>query len=99
MGIRQAFTSYSNPEGNADTERFLRTLKEGLVWSREWTSSATFFAALDRWIAYYTATYLHSAPYRECPRGHAGWLTGTHDTNRNAALPPNDKNQRATIPT
>ena len=24
MGIRQAFTSYSNPKGNADTERFLR---------------------------------------------------------------------------
>src|SRR6516162_6265744 len=23
--------SYSNPKGNADTERFLRTLKEGLV--------------------------------------------------------------------
>jgi putative transposase len=31
MGIRQAFTSYSNPKGNADTERFLRTLKEELV--------------------------------------------------------------------
>jgi transposase InsO family protein len=26
MGIKQAFTSYSNPKGNADTERFLRTL-------------------------------------------------------------------------
>jgi transposase InsO family protein len=26
LGIRQAFTSYSNPKGNADTERFLRQL-------------------------------------------------------------------------
>jgi transposase InsO family protein len=26
LGIRQAFTSYNNPKGNADTERFLRTL-------------------------------------------------------------------------
>jgi hypothetical protein len=50
MGIRQAFTSYSNPEGNADTERVLRTLKEELVWPREWTNSGSFFAALDRWI-------------------------------------------------
>ena len=38
VGIRQTFTSYSNPKGNADTERFLRTLKEELVWLREWTS-------------------------------------------------------------
>jgi putative transposase len=61
LGIRQAFTSYSNPKGNADTERFLRTLKEELVWLREWTSPATFFEALDRWLADYNATYLHSA--------------------------------------
>ena len=38
MGIREAFTSYSNPKGNADTERFLRTPEEELVWLREWTS-------------------------------------------------------------
>ena len=61
MAIRQAFTTYSNPKGNADTERFLRTLKEELVWLREWTSPAAFFAALDRWITDYNAGYLHSA--------------------------------------
>jgi putative transposase len=55
MGIRQAFTSYSNPKGNA-----LRTLKEELVWLREWTSPNVFFAALGRWLAEYNATYLHS---------------------------------------
>jgi putative transposase len=49
MGIRQAFTSYSNPKGNADTERVLRTLKEELVWLYEWASPAVFLAALDRW--------------------------------------------------
>jgi hypothetical protein len=26
--IQQAFTSYKNPKGDADTERFTRTLKE-----------------------------------------------------------------------
>jgi putative transposase len=61
MDIRQAFTSYSDPKGNADTERFLRTLKEELVWLREWTSPAAFFEALDRWLADYNITYLHSA--------------------------------------
>ena len=60
LGIRQAFTSYNNPKGNADTERFLRTLKEELVWLHEWTSPAVFFDALDRWIAGYNESYLHS---------------------------------------
>ena len=60
LGIRQALTSYSNPKGNADTERFLRTLKEELVWLHEWTSPTAFFQALDRWLTEYNASYLHS---------------------------------------
>ena len=32
LGIKQIFTSWSNPKGNADTERVIRTLKEDLVW-------------------------------------------------------------------
>ncbi len=31
LGIRQAFTSYANPKGNADTERVIRTIKEELT--------------------------------------------------------------------
>jgi transposase InsO family protein len=30
LGIKQAFTAYNNPKGNADTERMMRTLKEEL---------------------------------------------------------------------
>ncbi len=60
MGIKQAFTSYNNPKGNADTERFMRTLKEELVWINEWTSPTAFYEALDAWIGYYNSTYLHS---------------------------------------
>ncbi len=32
LGIKQIFTSWSNPKGNADTERVIWTLKEDLVW-------------------------------------------------------------------
>jgi hypothetical protein len=32
LDIHQAFTSYNNPKGNADTERFMRTLKEEFAW-------------------------------------------------------------------
>lgn len=48
MGIRHARTGYSNPKGNVDTECFVPTLKEELVWLRERTSPGAFFAALDR---------------------------------------------------
>ena len=61
LEIKQAFTSYNNPKGNADTERFMRTLKEELVWSNEWASPAAFFDARDVWIDEYNENYLHSA--------------------------------------
>ena len=35
IDIHQVFTSYSNPKGNADTERLFRTMKEELLWLRE----------------------------------------------------------------
>ena len=41
LGIQQAFTSYHNPKGNADTERVIRTLKEECLWLHEWTSPFT----------------------------------------------------------
>jgi putative transposase len=60
VGVNQAFTNYSNPEGNAGTERYRRTLKEELVWINEFTSPGAFLKALDRWIDGYIANYLHS---------------------------------------
>ncbi len=61
MGIHQAFTSYNNPKGNADTERMMRTLKEELIWLREWRDPHELLKALDDWIETYNETWLHSA--------------------------------------
>lgn len=61
MGIHQAFTSYNNPRGNADTERVFRTMKEELLWLQEWTSPFELADNLGTWIAYYNKSYLHSA--------------------------------------
>lgn len=61
LGITHAFTSYNNPKGNADTERLMRTLKEALLWLREWTSLQQLEQALETWIAWYNTRYLHSA--------------------------------------
>lgn len=61
LDIHQAFTSYNNPKGNADTERVFRTLKEELLWLREWTSPFELVEELKKWVAYYNQNYLHSA--------------------------------------
>jgi transposase InsO family protein len=62
LGIEQAFTSYNNPRGNADTERVIRTLKEELLWLHEWTSPFELTDALTTWIERdYNTQYLHSA--------------------------------------
>jgi putative transposase len=61
LDINQAFTSYNNPKGNADTERMFRTMKEELLWLREWTSPFELADAIGKWITYYNGNYLHSA--------------------------------------
>jgi len=61
LGVSQAFTSYNNPKGNADTERVFRTMKEELLWLREWNSPFELVDALSGWIAQYNSSYLHSA--------------------------------------
>jgi putative transposase len=61
MDITQAFTSYNNPKGNADTERVFRTMKEELLWLKEWTSPFELADALGKWIMYYNGKYLHSS--------------------------------------
>jgi putative transposase len=35
LEIKQIFTSYDNPKGNAETERVMRTIKEELIWLNE----------------------------------------------------------------
>lgn len=61
LGIHQAFTSYNNPKGNADTERALRTLKEECLWLQEWPCPFALSRTLGDWIDYYNGQYLHSA--------------------------------------
>lgn len=61
LGIKQIFTSYNNPKGNAETERSIRTLKEELFWIKEWQGMKQVKDALDEWVNNYNESYLHSA--------------------------------------
>jgi transposase InsO family protein len=68
LGIQQAFTSYNNPKGNADTERVIRTLKEECLWLQEWTCPFILASALEAGIANYNEHYLHSTLGYKPPR-------------------------------
>jgi putative transposase len=61
LGVHQAFTSYNNPKGNADTERVMRTIKEELLWLREWRDPYEVSRAFGEWSEAYNETWLHSA--------------------------------------
>ena len=61
LGIKQIFTSWSNPKGNADTERVIRTLKEDLVWPYDWDHPFHFQRALANWVDNYNYDYPHQA--------------------------------------
>ena len=68
LGSPQAFTSETNPKGNADTERMMRTLKEECLWLHEWTCPFALASVLETWIAAYNEHYLHSTLGYKSPR-------------------------------
>ena len=61
LDIEQIFTSFNNPKGNAETERFMRTLKEELLWLEEFDGLEEAQEQLSAWIDFYNKDYLHSA--------------------------------------
>ena len=61
LGIKQIFTSWSNPKGNADTERVMRTLKEDLVWCYDWDNPFDFEKALKKWVDDYNRDFPHQS--------------------------------------
>ena len=61
LNVHQAFTSYNNPKGNADTERFMRTFKEELVWLKDWNNPLLFIKEARQWFEHYNHHYLHSS--------------------------------------
>lgn len=60
LGIEHVTTSYNNPKGNADTERFMRTFKEEVVWPNEFSSFEEALAAVEEFFRFYNEEYPHS---------------------------------------
>lgn len=61
LGVKQIFTTWSNPKGNSDTERVMRTIKEDLVWCYDWDHPFNFQVALTKWINDYNTDFPHQA--------------------------------------
>ena len=68
LGIHHVTTSYNNPKGNADTESFIKTLKEDCLWINEFESFDDAKRQILSWIDYYNREYLHSAIGYKSPR-------------------------------
>lgn len=74
LGIEQIFASYGNPKGNADTERVIRTIKEDLIWVREFNSFCELEKAIDEWIRKYNTDFPHSALGYWTPYQYERWF-------------------------
>jgi len=85
LHIQQIFTSYNNPKGNADTERMIRTMKEELIWLREWENERELGLALNKWVDYYNRNYLHSAHGYKTPMQAEEEYFKNHNSHQSAA--------------
>mgnify|MGYP001257154451 CR=1 FL=1 len=61
LGIKQIFTTWNNPKGNADTERVFRTLKEDLVWTHDWNLPFEFQKDFEAWVHNYNTDFPHQS--------------------------------------
>lgn len=61
LKIEHITTSYSNPKGNADTERFFRTFKEEVVWTNVFDKVEDARQTVENFITFYNNDYPHSA--------------------------------------
>ena len=68
LGIKQIFTTWNNPKGNADTERVFRTLKEDLVWTNDWNLPFEFQLDFETWINDYNTDFPHQSLSYKTPQ-------------------------------
>ena len=65
-GLTHTFAPVGRPTGNAVVERFIRTMKEEVIWLRDWNTAAELREALDAWLVKYHTRRAHQA---------LGWMT------------------------
>jgi putative transposase len=59
--LNHTFAPVGRPTGNAVVERFIRTLKEELIWLQDWESADELRVAIDAWLQHYLNHRPHQA--------------------------------------
>ena len=78
LGIRQVFTSYNNPRGNANTERYFRTYKEEVIWPGGEMTFKELKEKTKEFERFYNNKYPHSSIGYKSPREvYEEWLLGS----------------------
>lgn len=60
-GLEHTYAPVGRPTGNAVVERFIRTMKEEVIWLRDWDSAEELRAALEAWLVRYNTRRPHQA--------------------------------------
>ena len=60
-GLLHTYAPVGRPTGNAVVERFIRTLKEELIWLRDWDTADELRAAITSWLEHYNTKRPHQA--------------------------------------
>lgn len=60
-GLHHTYAPVGRPTGNAVVERFIRTMKEELLWLRDWASADELRDAVAVWLEHYNARRPHQA--------------------------------------
>jgi putative transposase len=59
--LEHTFAPVGRPTGNAVVERFIRTLKEEVIWLRDWESLDEVCAAVATWLRHYNTARPHQS--------------------------------------
>ena len=68
LGIKQVFTSYNNPKGNANMERYFRTYKEEVAWLLDNPRYEELVEKTKEFERFYNEEYPHSAIGYKSPK-------------------------------
>jgi transposase InsO family protein len=78
--IGHTYAPVGRPTGNAVAERVIRTLKEELIWLRDWESADEVRVALDAWVKRYNNERPHQALDYATPAEYRAEKLGTTPT-------------------
>lgn len=74
LDIKQIFTSYNNPKGNADTERMIQTIKQELIWVNEFKGYEETLEKFRYWVEVdYNKLYLYKKLGHRSPEEFEAW--------------------------